>query len=163
MNNASPSVEALMDTIKVATTVNRDDIQQGIENGEITVLYNIEKDKTDMATTWVHEMAHLLMDCKSVLRQLNLNVNILVGFDQPAWDAEGNPLTRPSKKFSFTQMKYIDTTITQNTYTWEQCVNLARKDPNLAAMSPENAAIFAKGVFLDRWDWSRGYARPVPQ
>jgi hypothetical protein len=46
------------------------------------------------------------------------------------------------------------------TYGYDLCRNLAEWDPDLTLRNPDNIAFFGTAMFLDEWDWSRGYAMP---
>lgn len=82
--------------------------------------------------------------------------------DEPAFDENGNMIFGKGPKFDESKSRWVlSKTVVQRTYTWEDCVNLARKDPSLAAKSPENLANFATAMYLSDWDWRYGYAQPL--
>jgi hypothetical protein len=82
--------------------------------------------------------------------------------DEPAFDAQGKLVLGTGKKWDESRSRFVvSKTIIQKTYSWEDCVNLARKDPRLAAQSPENLANFATAMYLNEWDWRYGYAQPL--
>lgn len=46
------------------------------------------------------------------------------------------------------------------TYGYELCRNLAEHMPASTTYNPDNIGFFGLAMFLDEWDWSRGYAMP---
>ena len=116
---------------------NIDSIQQ---NQKQIKKFDPLKNYESLASTWVHEWTHLQSGTA----------------DQPAYDAKSNPIAG------------------EKTYGFFSCVNLARKkvtsnagpnDPasqsgkSLAIANADSYAYFAMAMYLDKWDWSDGFAQ----
>jgi hypothetical protein len=46
------------------------------------------------------------------------------------------------------------------TYGYDLCRNLAEWNPEATITNPDSVGFFGIAMFLDEWDWSRGYAMP---
>jgi hypothetical protein len=66
-----PSVRAIKSQIKDSVAKDPAEAKLKMEAGEISSLYSLtdKKDIQDMLSTWVHEMGHMLEECKHHLIQ----------------------------------------------------------------------------------------------
>jgi hypothetical protein len=68
LENSFPSIDAIRGNIKGPKVTDSKDAKKKIDNGQLTLLYKLDsgndRGKGDMPSTWVHEMGHLLRNCK---------------------------------------------------------------------------------------------------
>lgn len=139
-----------------------------LEKKEITHLEDLKGDDGEnMPVTWLHEMVHLMM--RGMLSQpvlvINTNLDAVVD-DQPALipasgGGEATVLTKKDLVWNPTTQQREEMEVEEKAYGYERATDLARADPGLAMRNPDNIAFFAQAMYLDKFDWSRGWAMPL--
>ncbi|KAF2491593.1 hypothetical protein BU16DRAFT_542698 [Lophium mytilinum] len=101
-------------------------------------------DKTGgMAITLIHEMLHMVGALK----------------DQAIYDDAGNKITQRVTMWNTKTNKYEETNTDVLAYGYANCVDLAKRKPDLAPRNPDSFSFFAIAMYLKDWDWSHGYAQ----